>query len=335
MKARAEAELGRKGLDRPRAQARPRRHPRHRVRGAAAPARPRPPRRVDPLAHHARRARRSSRRGGYVERARRGRLADAYVFLRTVEHRLQLSTSSRPTRSRPTEPRSRASRASSATATRRAPTALERSTPSTARTRRPCARSTSGCSSRRCSTRSPAPGRCRVEAAEERLAAFGFVDAAHTRAALRELTQRAHPHARAYAAAAARHPRLAVGDARSRPRAAPAAPARRGPDALAPRSAPTFRDTPGAAERVCRILGSSRVLGDALLRQPDFVELLGDDDCARRAQRSPTSSSTRRSRRCSGAPTSTQRRAGLRRFKRRELLRIARTRRARARARSR
>ena len=42
--------------------------------------------------------------------------------------------------------------------------------------------------------------------------------------------------------------------------------------------AATFRDMPGAAERTCRILGSSRMLGDALLRQPEFVELLGDDD---------------------------------------------------------
>ena len=43
---------------------------------------------------------------------------------------------------------------------------------------------------------------------------------------------------------------------------------------------------PGAAERVCRVLGSSRVVGDALLRQPDVVELLGDDDWLV-AERSP------------------------------------------------
>src|SRR5439155_545141 len=38
-----------------------------------------------------------------------------------------------------------------------------------------------------------------------------------------------------------------------------------------------FRDSPIAAERTCRVLGSSRVLGAALYRQPDFVDALADD----------------------------------------------------------
>ena len=38
-----------------------------------------------------------------------------------------------------------------------------------------------------------------------------------------------------------------------------------------------FRESPIAAERTCRILGSSRVLGAALYRQPDFVDALADD----------------------------------------------------------
>ena len=61
-----------------------------------------------------------------------------------------------------------------------------------------------------------------------------------------------------------------------------AAPAHRG---LQPRSstlARRFRETPVAAERTCRILGSSRVLGLALYRQPEFVDALADDDDARR-----------------------------------------------------
>src|SRR5262249_58961255 len=44
----------------------------------------------------------------------------------------------------------------------------------------------------------------------------------------------------------------------------------------------TFRESPQAAERTCRLLGSSRLLGDALRRQPDFVETLGDDDALAR-----------------------------------------------------
>ncbi len=39
-----------------------------------------------------------------------------------------------------------------------------------------------------------------------------------------------------------------------------------------------FRDSPAAAQRTCRVLGSSRMLGDALRRQPEFVRTLGEDD---------------------------------------------------------
>ena len=48
--------------------------------------------------------------------------------------------------------------------------------------------------------------------------------------------------------------------------------------------AQTFRESPRAAERTCRLLGSSRLLGDALRRQPDFVEALGDDDTLSRVK---------------------------------------------------
>ena len=46
--------------------------------------------------------------------------------------------------------------------------------------------------------------------------------------------------------------------------------------------ATTFRDAPGAAERACYLLGSSRVVGDALRRHPEFVEELGDDEGLRK-----------------------------------------------------
>ena len=38
-----------------------------------------------------------------------------------------------------------------------------------------------------------------------------------------------------------------------------------------------FRDSPLAAERTCRLLGSSAVLGAAMYRQPEFVDALADD----------------------------------------------------------
>jgi glutamate-ammonia-ligase adenylyltransferase len=84
----------------------------------------------------------------------------------------------------------------------------------------------------------------------------------------------------------------------------------------------TFRDTPVAAERSCRVIGSSRFLGDALLHQPAFIETLGDDDAVIREH-------TRDELVDAAVATlgwrtdADQRRAGIRRFKRREFLRIA------------
>lgn len=159
------------------------------------------------------------------------------------------------------------------------------------------------------------------EAAEERLAAFGFVDIASTRAALRELaaglTRRSKVMQQLLPAvltwlSAAPDPdlgllqlrRLAEGPARSASLAT------------------TFRESPGAAERACRLLGSGRVLGDALRRQPEFVETLGDDEALARgkgrAELVEEAMGTLTWRR-----GTEERREGLRRFKRRELLRIA------------
>jgi glutamate-ammonia-ligase adenylyltransferase len=159
------------------------------------------------------------------------------------------------------------------------------------------------------------------EAAEERLAAFGFVDVASTRAALRELAagltrrskvmQQLLPVLLGWLSAAPdpdlgllQLRRLTEGPARSASLAT------------------TFRESPGAAERTCHLLGSGRVLGDALRRQPDFVETLGDDDALAREK-------SRRELAEEALGTLTwrsgteERREGLRRFKRRELLRIA------------
>ena len=74
---------------RPAAQARLGWAARRRVRRPAAPARARPRRRADPGAHHAQRAGRAHP-GRYVGREDGEALHEAYAFLRTLEHRIQL-----------------------------------------------------------------------------------------------------------------------------------------------------------------------------------------------------------------------------------------------------
>ena len=86
--------------------------------------------------------------------------------------------------------------------------------------------------------------------------------------------------------------------------------------------AQTFRESPRAAERTCRLLGSSRLLGDALRRQPDFVEALGDDDALSRVK-SRDELVEEALGNLMWRPSADERRVGLRRFKRREMLRIA------------
>jgi glutamate-ammonia-ligase adenylyltransferase len=84
-----------------------------------------------------------------------------------------------------------------------------------------------------------------------------------------------------------------------------------------------FRDSPGAAQRTCRVLGSSRMLGDALRHQPEFVRTLGDDALLTaekpRERFVEEATSTVQWR----AADASARRRGLRRYKRRELWRIA------------
>ena len=93
------------GPHRPRGEARPRRHPRHRVRRAAAAARPRPPRSRSALADDARGAGASWARPGYVDDDDAGQLADAYRFLRRSSTGCSCATAPRST---PCPPTSRA-----------------------------------------------------------------------------------------------------------------------------------------------------------------------------------------------------------------------------------
>jgi glutamate-ammonia-ligase adenylyltransferase len=258
---------------------------------------------------------------GYVERRDAVDLAQAYTFLRTVEHRLQLWE----------EQQTHTLPADDAARTRLARVLGYRDSP------RSSALDDFEAEQRRHQTtvRSLherlffAPildtlagvGALSPEAAEQRLAAFGFADAAHTRAALRELTRGLTRRSRVMQQllpvvldwlSSAPDPDLGLLQLRR---------LAEGPT-RATALATTFRDFPGAAERACRILGSSRIVGDALLRQPEVVELLGDDDWLGRS-RAPVELMDAALDTLQWRADTNARRAGLRRFKRREHLRIA------------
>jgi [glutamine synthetase] adenylyltransferase / [glutamine synthetase]-adenylyl-L-tyrosine phosphorylase len=258
--------------------------------------------------------------GGYVSAADAQQLDDAYVWLRTVEHRLQLVDE----RQTHTIPESLAARTHLARVLgfRDGPggSALEAFDRTHQRHQlavraiheklffAPVLDTLAGVG--------PLP----PGAVEERLVAFGFQDVAQTRAALNELTAGLTRRSRvmqqllpAILEWLSESPdpdlgllqlrRLTEGYTRS------SMVARR------------FRDAPDTAERTCRILGSSRVLGLALHRQPEFVDTLADDAALAAAPKRDALVDE-----AVGAldwrDDEAGRRAGLRRFKRRHLLRI-------------
>ena len=313
------------GPRRPRAQAGSRRHPRHRVRGAAAAARARPPRPRRSARPPRSTRSRSSRPAATSSRDDAARLDDAYRFLRTVEHRLQLYDEQQTH----THPGRRAARA--------------RAWPGCSATATAATRPRSSAS--RPTTAAPAPRCARIH---ERLFFAPLLDTlAGRRPAVRRGSggaprrvrlhrRRAHARrgarARRRASPAARGCmqqllpvilELAVGDTRPRPRPAPAPATGRGPGALGLARADVPRRLRGAAERTCRLLGSSRL---ARRRAAPPSRVRRRPRRRRRARQSRSrgpSSSPRRSTTSSGAATPSERRDGLRRFKRRELLRIA------------
>jgi glutamate-ammonia-ligase adenylyltransferase len=259
--------------------------------------------------------------GGYIRSSDASRLAGAYTFLRTVEHRLQL-WDEQQTHTLPSDPDAltRLARvlgyrdAPGATAVEAFETA-QRGHQTTVRSIHerlffaPILETLAG------------SGALSAAAAEERLVAFGFHDAEHTRAALRELTQGLTRRSRLMQQllpvildwlSGTPDPDLGLLQLRK---------LAEGPTRAAA-LATTFGTKPSAAERACRVLGSSRWVGDLLLRQPEVVELLGNDGWLvherERALLIEGALETLRWREGSDA-----RRQGLRRFKRRQLLRIA------------
>ena len=258
--------------------------------------------------------------GGYVTVAEARRLDEAYVWLRTVEHRLQL-VDEHQTHTLPSDSAARRHLARVlGFRDRSGASALEQLDAENQRHQAivrsiheklyfaPLLDTLAGV------------GALSMDAAQERLTAFGFRDVESTRAALAELTagltrrsrvmQQLLPAVLGWLSEAPDPDlgllalrRLTEGYNRSSTLA-------RG-----------FRDSPIAAERTCRILGSSRVLGAALYRQPGFVDALTDDvTLTTEATRADLVNEALDS--LDWREDDAGRRSGLRRFKRRQLLRI-------------
>jgi glutamate-ammonia-ligase adenylyltransferase len=260
-------------------------------------------------------------RAGYVDLTQVRTLDAAYRFLRTVEHRLQLAEEAQ-VHSLPSDAAGRTHLArvlgyrdeGSSTALARFEVTHRRHQSQVRSIHeklffRPLLEAIAG------------SGPLSPQAVEDRLAAFGFLDVAHTRAALAELTtglsRRSQLMTQLFPLllewlsetpdpdlGLLQLRRLAEGRARS------------GALAVA------FREAPGAAERVCRLLGSSRLVGDALRRHPEFVPFLADNDfLARSKSREELVEEALGT--LAWRTGSDERQEGVRRFKRRELLRIA------------
>jgi glutamate-ammonia-ligase adenylyltransferase len=259
-------------------------------------------------------------RGGYVPARDASRLEEAYVWLRTVEHRLQL-VDEQQTHTLPTDEGARTRlarvlgfRDSPGRAAVEAFDEVHRRHQTFVRAMHeelffaPLLDTLAGV------------GALPESAAEERLVAFGFRDVAQTRAALHELTAGLTRRSRVMQQllpailgwlSAAPDPDLGLLQLRRLSEGYTRA------STLARR----FRETPVAAERTCRLVGSSRVLGLALHRHPDVVDALAEDAFVSeewsRDALVETALGT-----LDWRADEEGRRSGLRRFKRRELLRI-------------
>lgn len=82
-----------------------------------------------------------------------------------------------------------------------------------------------------------------------------------------------------------------------------------------------FRDSPEAARRLCRLLGSSRLVGEAVLRSPDVIGAVGDDRALEPLGRRDALVTL--TRRLQGRQGTDEQREQLVRFRREQLLRVA------------
>lgn len=258
---------------------------------------------------------------GYANASDAAELRESYVFLRTVEHRLQLEDEAQ-THTLPSDPklvtqlarvlgyrdRGGASAAELFDAEHRRHKLFVRSIHEKLFFA-PLLDAFAG------------SGQLSPDAVEERLAAFGFADVEHTRAALEELT---HGLTRKNRLMGQLFPLLLEWLSESpdpdlgllQLRTLAEGPTRSSALTVA------FRDKPGAAQRTCKLLGSSRVAGLALRRHPDVVAQLGEDEFLTK-ERSRDELVVDALETLAWRPGPAARREGLRRFKRRELLRIS------------
>ena len=258
--------------------------------------------------------------GGYVALPDASRLDDAYVWLRTVEHRLQL-VAEQQTHTLPADETERTALARVLGFRDRGDTSALNQFDAThqwhiARVRAihekvffaPVLDTLAGV------------GRLAPAAALDRLTAFGFRDAEQTRAALVELTAGLTRRSRVMQQlmpvllewlSETPDPDLGLLQLRRMVE---------GPTRSAT-FARRFRETPIAAERTCHLLGASRVLGLALHRAPEFLDVLADDDAIEEVV-SGDELLTEALDTLDWRHDDDSRHAGLRRFKRRHLLRI-------------
>ncbi len=158
-----------------------------------------------------------------------------------------------------------------------------------------------------------------AEAAEARLTAFGFTDAARTRQAVAELTRGLTRSSRLMQQmlplvldwlSVSPDPDVGLLGLRN---------VTSGPQ-RSMELASAFRDSPEVARRLCLLLGTSRVIGSHLQRNPDLIASLGSIDDLRLRSRSELIDGARRA--VAMRPSNEQRRVALKRFTDREGLRI-------------
>ena len=257
---------------------------------------------------------------GYVDPADAGALADAYRFLRTVEHRLQL-VEGQQVHAVPTGPAARGHLArvmgdrddAGQTALARFDAELRRhqATVRPIHERlffRPLLEAFTGASA------------MTPEAVETRLAAFGFTDAERTRLALAELTRGLTRSSRLMQQMLA----LLLGWLSESPdpdlgllglRTLVTGPHRSGQLVAA------FRESPEAARRLCLLLGTSRLLMAGFEHHPELIPALGSDEAMAPRDRDQLCDMARFSLAWRGDPA--ERRSGLHRLRRSEFTRIA------------
>jgi glutamate-ammonia-ligase adenylyltransferase len=269
---------------------------------------------------------------GYVALDDALALEDAYRFLRTVEHRLQLVEEAQ-VHTVPDDPGPREHLARvmgfrdepgrTALAAFDDELARHRSTVRSIHERlyfRPLLEAFAGLSLPSARTGGADSPTMDAQAATERLRAFGFRDAERTREALRELTGGLTRSSRLMVQmlplllqwlSDAPDPDLGLLGLRQLATGAP------GASLLLT----TFRESPEAARRLCLLIGTSRLLLDYIRRNPELISALADDDSLAARGREELLELARTAVGWRRDPK--RRQVGLLRFKQAELVRIA------------